>query len=349
MAPRGGSLLTVEAGRAIAALLVVAFHASDAILPTSAYWDGPVFGGFFDFGYAGVEFFFVISGFIIAHVHAGDIDEPGRFGRFARRRLLRIYPLYWLTLSGALLLGVVLARLGARAPAQEVGLASILLVGREPSPPGLAVAWTLFHEMLFYAVFGLWILSRRLGLSATAIWLLAILAGPERLSLLPPYVSSPLNLLFAMGVGSWWLARRGVPAPGAWIALGGLAFLALGLDAIGAQRIPDMPRNLGFGVASALMLTGLVCLERQRPVAVPATLVRLGAASYAIYLCHFPLLNLLHKLAGMMGLAGVLPASLAMPLIVGATVALGLACHLFVEQPLRLALDRLWRRRGSPA
>lgn len=347
MAARGEGLVTVEAGRAVAALLVVCYHASSAILPSSAYWRGPVFGNFFDFGYSGVEFFFVLSGFIIAHVHAGDIDQPARFGRFARRRLLRIYPLYWLTCIGVLLLALVLAQLGARAPAPPIGLTSLLLVGRETSPPLLAVAWTLFHEMLFYAVFGLCILSRRLGLVATALWLAAIVAGPERLALLPPYVSSPLNLLFGLGIGCWWLARRGVPAPGLWIAGGILGFLALGLDAIGAQTLADMPRNLGFGLASAVALTGLVCLERRRPVAVPALLVRLGAASYAIYLCHFPLLNLVHKAAGVLGLGRLLSASVTVVLIVVITVALGLAYHLAVEQPLRRTLDRLWPRRAD--
>ena len=53
----------------------------------------------FDFGHAGVEFFFVLSGFIILHIHWKDLGHPSRFSSFAGKRFLRIYPMYWLVLA----------------------------------------------------------------------------------------------------------------------------------------------------------------------------------------------------------------------------------------------------------
>jgi len=52
----------------------------------------------FQFGHAGVDLFFVISGFIILFVHYDDIGRPERLGRYVGRRLSRILPTYWVAL-----------------------------------------------------------------------------------------------------------------------------------------------------------------------------------------------------------------------------------------------------------
>ena len=62
-----GKLDGLQAGRAIAALMVVAFHANVFILPSKIF-DGVGAGSVFNMGYAGVEFFFVLSGFIMFFV-----------------------------------------------------------------------------------------------------------------------------------------------------------------------------------------------------------------------------------------------------------------------------------------
>ena len=66
-----GKLLSLEAGRALAALAVVAFHAevfgANLFTQTRHFW--------FDWGSHGVDFFFVLSGFIIFHAHRHD--APG--------------------------------------------------------------------------------------------------------------------------------------------------------------------------------------------------------------------------------------------------------------------------------
>ena len=53
----------------------------------------------FQFGHAGVDLFFVISGFVILFVHWEDIGRPQRISRYAGRRLTRILPIYWVALA----------------------------------------------------------------------------------------------------------------------------------------------------------------------------------------------------------------------------------------------------------
>src|SRR5579872_2146684 len=97
-------LTSIEAGRGIAASLVVLYHAARHI---DENYGLPWLRALFQFGHAGVDFFFVISGFIILFVHYDDLGQPGRLGRYVERRFTRLMPTYWVAL--ALTLAMVLA------------------------------------------------------------------------------------------------------------------------------------------------------------------------------------------------------------------------------------------------
>ena len=98
-----GKLLGIQAARGIAALLVVAYHAERA-LSLPQYVGRMPLDGITGFGHAGVDFFFVLSGFIILTVHGVDLGQPGRFRRYAARRVCRIYPPYWIVTALVLML-----------------------------------------------------------------------------------------------------------------------------------------------------------------------------------------------------------------------------------------------------
>ena len=91
-------MVSLEAARALAAIVVVLLHAAN--LMNVPHFSGKVgMDGIFDFGYVGVDFFFVLSGFIITYVHFGDIGKPLTIARYLWRRFSRIYPIYWFVLS----------------------------------------------------------------------------------------------------------------------------------------------------------------------------------------------------------------------------------------------------------
>lgn len=88
-ARKGSYLPSLQVCRGIAAILVAFVHATaqyERNMPVSflANW--------FTFGHSGVDFFFVLSGFIIWFIHSEDIGKPNRFKNFALKRLARIYP-----------------------------------------------------------------------------------------------------------------------------------------------------------------------------------------------------------------------------------------------------------------
>ena len=87
--------MSLQAGRAIAAILVVLYHLG-GMIAVEKYFGQPIFGIPFSFGDAGVEFFFVLSGFIILTAHRKDISKPYRVISYLKKRIARIYTTYWI-------------------------------------------------------------------------------------------------------------------------------------------------------------------------------------------------------------------------------------------------------------
>ena len=81
-----GKLRGVEAGRGIAALLVVCVHCTDMLAGPAYAGRMPLFG-LFSFGHAGVDFFFVLSGFIIYFIHHREIGQQRMLGGYLYKYL----------------------------------------------------------------------------------------------------------------------------------------------------------------------------------------------------------------------------------------------------------------------
>ncbi|MEO6380420.1 MAG: acyltransferase, partial [Nitrobacter sp.] len=230
-APEAGMLRSLQIGRGLAALFVVLYHLNNSVWGIAKYFPDP-FSPLLSFGNAGVQFFFVLSGFIIYLVHADDTGRPRRLLSFAFKRFVRVFPTYWVVLFAvlaALLMNPALGTLGERTVSRVA--ASVLLVPY-PQDPIVSVAWTLEHELLFYLIFSIAILNARIGKWVFVAWQAACLANTLVGSPDFPYgvIFSANNLLFSFGLAMAFLFRKWrCPAPG-FVAIGGaLAFLAVGL------------------------------------------------------------------------------------------------------------------------
>ena len=346
-------LASLQAGRALAALLVMMYHNGLYIFALDKYWGYDPGHRLFNFAHAGVEFFFVLSGFIILHVHWQDLGLPSRFFSFAKKRFLRIYPMYWLVLALTIPIFFIVPTFGHPYHREAaVILSSVFLVHFDPQMRSdIAVAWTLYHEILFYAVFALAILNRRIGLWALAFWL--IVSGAT-LALESPdfpltYIASPLHLLFGMGMLACVILRNSrVKMPGLLALLGVGIFIATGLEEDYVELLSDNTRNFLFGAGSAMALTGLVELERQGRLRIAGWLRLMGDASYSIYLTHFMLLSLLAKIFIKLGAREMLPDLLCYALLPLLATLAGIAVHLYIERPLLRWLGRATKNWGVP-
>lgn len=158
----------IQALRAIAALSVVYFHSHFAIkhFPQEYVFSLPLIS---EYGFLGVQLFFVISGFIIC-----KISDFGRFNSrdFLIKRFFRIYPLYFIFCAISFLLASTAdVRLGGLDYSILTFVKSVLVIP-QPAGPIYAVGWSLEHEVVFYAV--AWFMLRIGGVNALLIAYVAI-------------------------------------------------------------------------------------------------------------------------------------------------------------------------------
>ena len=85
--PRKGLIAQLDGLRGLAALIVVVSHYSNETL----LWGGVLGKGG---GQTGVMLFFLLSGFLMAHLHLGEAFTARNVGRYALRRIARVYPLF---------------------------------------------------------------------------------------------------------------------------------------------------------------------------------------------------------------------------------------------------------------
>lgn len=332
----------IEAARGVAASLVVVYHAARHLERNGSGLPWAL--GIEKFGHAGVDFFFVLSGFIILFAHWKDIGSPAALPRYAERRCTRIFPLYWPVLAAY----AVIAAVGSRAWSPSIGdvFANILLVPSS-NEPVVGVAWTLQHEMLFYALFVGLLMSRTLGLlllGAWVLWITATFAGLLEASELRTLrvCASVYNLQFVMGMAAAWIARRWrAPRAGAMAFIGALAFFAVGIAESRAwiDGYADPARFL-YGIAAWLFVVGIVERERETEFRVPRWLAVLGKASYSIYLVHLLVLGLAYKLLERLGFSQ-LEVHVQHLALVALGIVGGVAVSKWIEYPA-MGLARTW-------
>jgi len=338
---------SIQASRAAAAILVVLFHLG-GIIALPKYFATPVFDTLFAAGDAGVEFFFVLSGFIIFTAHSTDVGRPARLGSFLRKRFTRIFPIYWIVFIAVYLAALATPSLRNSVPHDSwVLLKSLALVPQNPldvggtGAPVLFVAWTLQYEMFFYTFFALLIFSRPAAVVG-AICVSALYLGCQisaSCSAFPlSFLSSDYIPLFAMGMAVAALAKHRQVKQALFYFLVGVAFFVL----VSADKVLHIDKlthwkTLLFGLASSMMVFGLVSMENAgRVLGGNRIAQRLGEASFALYLIHVPIISLMLKIFVMMQFRslGFVGAAVAYVLTLACCIGAAMLIHVWLEKPL---------------
>ncbi len=345
--PLSGKIVNFQLGRGIAAILVAVFHAN--VFYTEKYY-GAVFSEILNFAYARVEFFFVLSGFIMFYIHDRQIGVPGKFKNFLIKRVTRIYPIYWavcIPFFAALWLVQ-----DAANPVVWHDIWTSLLLFPTDHYPLLVPAWTLRIEMLFYLFFALLLLSKRLGYGLFALWiggsLYAALTGPVSFPL--NYLFSSYNVLFVVGMASAYIVKRHlVPRPRLLTALGFTSFVAIGLlDTFVFHGAGHDLRILALGVSVFFIICGLCGLEQQG-IRSPKTLEFIGNASYSIFLVHGPTMAILGNVLSKTGLIEKLSPGGFFLIMASAGIIMGCVFYLVAEKRIVEWVRLLIERKKKPA
>ncbi|WP_331711185.1 MULTISPECIES: acyltransferase family protein [Sphingomonas] len=284
--------------RGLAAWLVVLFHirGSMAGLPAAAK-------AVLAKGYLAVDFFFLLSGFVIWLTYAERLraEGPGGVPRFLWRRIARIWPLHLVMLGGGVALALLLAATGrhdpARFPFDELPL-HILLVQNWGMTDALSwndPAWSISCELAAYLVFPWAVFAvdwRRLqgwalvGAIAGMITLLHLVMQGSGATTLGSDITrlGVARCLAEFGAGTavaalWqrWRGRREALAGALATSAGAATCWALGWPE--TLAVPAM-------FAAALLALALSSGAKRHPLEGGA-IHYLGTISYSTYLVHF--------------------------------------------------------------
>ncbi|MFG3419396.1 acyltransferase family protein [Micromonospora sp. NPDC049460] len=356
-APPAGRLPSLTGLRWVAALLVFGFHAGTmGIIAEPDH--RAVVNWVFTLGLSGVQFFFILSGFVL--VWSARPTDSRR--AFWRRRIAKIWPSHVALWALALLVAAWFADPVDRGVAVEN---LFLLQAWDPRPGAFysinTVSWSLSCEFFFYLClplalpllrrarpWALWTVVVAVPLLILALWPAQALVPEESrwwfTQIFPPVRS----LEFWMGVAAAELMRRGRwRGPGLPVA--SLVFVATWV--VAAQWVRAELWAALLAVAYILVITAAADADvrgrrspwRSRPM------VWLGEVSFAFYLVHVLVMVTVLRLTGdwgvgyrgWWGLAAVLGFLLA-------NLALAGALHRFVETPMMRLLGPRRPARATP-
>jgi len=292
---------------------------------------------------AGVDVFFVISGFIMWHISRERDASPQEF---LLSRLIRIAPPYWVA---TLILAACATLKPNLFPLDHPTVGHVLAsIGFIPHGEGiedrplLTQGWTLNFEMFFYVVFaGTLLLKRKLRLAAISLAFgLLVLIGLfiSKKNPATGVYFSPLLLEFLAGIYIAVAVERRILVPKllAYAAIPiSVVFIFLSVGELGHRAIY-------WGLPAALIVWSMVSLEVRDPFPDVPVLMLFGAASYSIYVTHFLAGSFYQIIAAVAGLPVHGPVAYMLGLTT--VIAAGIAFHLLIEKNSERFLKPLLKR-----
>jgi peptidoglycan/LPS O-acetylase OafA/YrhL len=315
----------------LAALVVLVSHVSNG----SGLWHGLLGQGA---GQTGVMLFFVLSGYLMARLHAGTAFTAAHVQHYAIRRVARVYPLFALVAAALVVRDWLGGTSGFIDGCVLPAIRQWLLID-----PGISVLWTVRVEIIFYAVFiAIWFAASRTGRWPAIALLAAAVAVLSMSSLRYTGMVGATFRYFLFGVISALAQERTeVSRPGVAAAIAAAALLALAAlpltyplvaRAVLGARVD--PWHNDWAAAEVVVLFNLVLRDRG-PVAalLSASPARwLGRVSYSLYAWQPLVVDAVF--ARLAGADPILAASTAIPLMLGAAQA----SHHLVERPAQSAI-----------
>lgn len=331
-------LKLIQASRAIVPLLVAIVHISGTMRVKYDY----NFLGLSDLPKSGgVDYFFVLTGFMMFYVYQNYFGDKKFYRIFLYNRIIRLYPFYWVI---AIPLIPFLYIVPSLESDRDIGLSNVLkslFLFPQELGPFIFVAWSLSFNVLFYLVFACVLrYNKKLFYTVTGTWALAILV----VSFLPHnsffigfiFSANFLNFIAGSIIASMTIKYKGIKRYIFLLSAGILVFIFAWINAL---RIGlDINVNFLYLMSAILIISGLSGIDLNKNIKVSRFFNYLGDAAFAIYLSHTLTISIATKALNMTGLSNVVnPLFVGLTLLVISTLV-GCLLHQFIEKPLHKKL-----------
>jgi peptidoglycan/LPS O-acetylase OafA/YrhL len=341
----------IDGLRAIAVMMVIAFHAFPSI---------------FKGGFVGVDIFFVISGYLISTILLRSLSQQTfSLTQFYRNRIKRIFPALLIVLIFCLIAGwhlltaVEFKQLGKHVAAGSVFISNIVYMGESgyfdtaSDTKPLLHLWSLAVEEQFYIVLPLllWYLYKTKTKALEVIVLIAVCSF-----LLALFATSDATVRFYSPQTRFWelligtiiacyqyraTTEQNLNGRVAQLVIGwltkwpnffsmlGIALIAISMVVINRQQTTPSAWTLIPTIGASLLIVVGMKGWFNRAILSSRVFVAIGLISYPLYLWHWPLL-VLNTLV-----EGTRPSVAHRLIAIALTFVLSIATYFLIERPIR--------------
>lgn len=327
------TLNNIQLLRAIAALLVILHHASPhyramgetlVAIEMVSYW-----------GFAGVDIFFIISGFIMAYTAFNKERTLNNAKIFFKHRLFRIYLGYWSFFIFAWLL--IWFTNPAKLPSLDF-IGSFFLTNTDMVELILPISWSLSYELYFYFLFlftFLFSFNQLLKLIPTIFIILIAIVLLSHFSIISTnFFYSPFLLEFFAGVLLFQYKEYLMKS---WILLFSIIVVVIAYGyGVHYDAKNGLYRVLTFGTGALFLTLAMLILEQKRIYSANRYFIALGDASYTLYLSHLIFINLFYFTGGraIFTQSGIVTPLLGLLTILVTSIIFSLLYYKYIEKPL---------------
>ncbi|MCG3686178.1 acyltransferase family protein [Aliarcobacter butzleri] len=336
---------SLQIGRAFAAVLVLLFHLG-GIMSSERYFGISEFYIPFSFGSSGVEFFFVLSGFIIYNAHKNDLSQPSKIYSYIKKRFIRIFPTYWIVFIIVYILALFSSSSDVLPKDIVIIVKSLLLFPQDVNivggtgAPVVAVAWSLQYEIIFYIFFAFLILNKFTFFIFLLLFLFLQITYYGIISPFPiNFFLSHYIILFFMGIivskiSEYSLKSIFIKYIG---FIGFTLYIVTAFDTMLQYDLLKEYRIICYGIASSLIILFIVRIEIEGyNFKKFKKLNLLGNASYSLYLLHYPIMVVIAKIFVILDLVSyeISTAIIAFLIIFFICIIVSIIFHLKIEIPI---------------
>ena len=322
----GNKINNIQVLRFFAALSVMMVHL-------------PLFG----FGVWGVDFFFVISGFIMMYI----TDISSKF--FFLKRLARIIPLYWILTILVFFLALTKPELlNNTTPNIEHLLKSLFFIPFDKNNighfPVLFLGWSLNYEILFYITFSFsLVVSKRYRAYVCSVILVLIFLTSSFFSskdfILQVYSESIiLEFISGMFIYKFYILQKN--SNHQYFMYYNILFIILLLLVSIAAINFNLPRFFSYGTMGALVLFFFLFFIDDNFF--PKIFILLGDASFAIYLVHPYIIQFFYKILKIND-SNIISNLLVSALSVALTLLVSILIYKYLEKPINIKIKKLFK------
>jgi len=330
---------SLQIGRALAALGVVLTHIAGP-MSVKKYFGYTSVEHYLSFGTYGVQFFFVLSGFIIYSAHKEHLSKSSFLVEYLQKRFIRIYPIYFVVFLSVYFLAIVSHQESALFIDKVSIIKALFLISDFPVPI-IGVAWTLEYEIFFYLLFALFILDKYFVIFVVGIFVYYNLfyIVPDEIYLYINFVRSQVIYLFLFGIIVAYLLKYKINISYVIyiLAVGSVIIIMNIIDAISELNIFSDVRSLLLGLGFSFIIYSVVKIESKGFNFHKYKKINLlGDASYSLYLIHYPVISVIAKISMFVGLKnlGVLGAIISFFIMLIVSIVIALLVHKYIEKPL---------------